>query len=81
MNEQAPPEALGRVFAVQVAIGDLLSLAPLLVVGAASDLFGVRTTLIMATTAAVIVSAYLTFGKTFGPGRPVRTAETSSPIA
>jgi MFS family permease len=81
MNEQAPPEAQGRVFAVQVAIGDLLSLAPLLVVGAASDLFGVRTTLIMATTAAVIVSAYLTFGRTFGPGPPVRTAETASPIA
>jgi MFS family permease len=59
LNEQAPPEAQGRVFAVQVAIGDLLSLVPLLLVGTAADIFGVRTTLITAATVATLVSGYL----------------------
>ena len=60
MNEQAPPEAQGRVFAVQMAIGDALSLLPLLVVG-------VRATLLAAAVAALAVGAYLTFSRRFGP--------------
>lgn len=69
LNEQAPPEAQGRVFAVQVAIGDLLSLVPLLLVGTAADLFGVRTTLISATAVATLVSGYLVLFRRPGPGR------------
>jgi len=78
LNEQAPPEAQGRVFSVQMAIGDLLTLVPLLLIGAAADIFGVRTTLITATAAATILSAYLTFGRRFGSGR--RSPETESPV-
>jgi MFS-type transporter involved in bile tolerance (Atg22 family) len=33
LNERAPQEAQGRVFAVQMALGDFLSLMPLLLVG------------------------------------------------
>ncbi len=78
LNEQAPPEAQGRVFSVQMAIGDLLTLVPLLLIGAAADIFGVRTTLITATAVATILSAYLTFGRRFGSGR--RSPETESPV-
>jgi MFS-type transporter involved in bile tolerance (Atg22 family) len=80
LNEQAPPEAQGRVFAVQMAIGDLLSLVPLLMIGAAADIFGVRTTLITATTVATILGAYLTFGHRFGPGRAAANAEAPAVV-
>jgi len=42
MNQQAPPEAQGRVYAVQMALGDLLSLPLLLLVGVVADSVGVR---------------------------------------
>jgi hypothetical protein len=80
LNEQAPPEAQGRVFAVQMAIGDLLSLLPLLIVGIAADTFGVRTTLITATVTAMIVSGYLTFGRRSRPERPSQAPEVSAPV-
>jgi MFS family permease len=67
LNQQAPPETQGRVFAVQMSLGDLLSLAPLLAVGAVADIFGVRATLLLATFAALMVGAYLTFRRRPGP--------------
>ena len=76
MNEQAPPEAQGRVFAVQVAIGDFLTLIPLLIVGAVADLVGVRATLLAAALAAVAGALYLTFSRRFGPP-PEEGAEVS----
>jgi len=67
MNEQAPPEAQGRVFAVQMAIGDFVSLLPLLLVGVVADVVGVRATLLAASISAVGVASYLTFSSRFGP--------------
>jgi MFS family permease len=68
MNEQAPAEAQGRVFAVQGALGDFLSLPPLLAVGAAADLAGVRATLLVSAVLAAAIATYLTFWRRRGPG-------------
>ena len=71
MNEHAPPEAQGRIFAVQMAMGDLLSLLPLLLVGVVADVVGVRATLLASALSAIAVAAYLTFSRRFGPpGEP-----------
>jgi MFS family permease len=77
LNRQAPPRAQGRVFAVQMAVGDVLSLAPLLVIGVMADVVGVRGTLLASALAAMLAAGYLTFSKRFGPpaGPPVHTLE------
>jgi MFS transporter, DHA3 family, macrolide efflux protein len=67
MNEHAPPEAQGRVFAVQMAIGDTLSLVPLLLVGVVADLVGARGTLLVSAIAALVGAGYLTFSHRWGP--------------
>ncbi|MEX0684312.1 MAG: MFS transporter [Dehalococcoidia bacterium] len=67
MNEQAPPEAQGRIFAMQMALGDALSLIPLLVVGVMADVVGVRATLLASALSALLAAGYLTFSKRFGP--------------
>lgn len=70
MNEQAPPEAQGRVFALQMALGDFISLLPLLLVGVAADFAGVRATLLVAVAATMLAAGYLTFSRRFGPPTP-----------
>jgi len=72
MNEQAPPEAQGRVFAVQMAIGDALSLAPLLLVGVVADVVGARATLLASVLAAMLLAGYLTFSRRWGPNTAER---------
>ncbi len=67
VNEQAPPEAQGRVFAVQSAVGDILSLVPLFIVGVMADLVGVRATLLAAAVASAAGAGYLTFSRRFAP--------------
>lgn len=67
LNQQAPQEAQGRVFAVQLALGDFFSLLPLLLVGAVAELVGVRATLLASAVAAMGSAGYLTFSKRFGP--------------
>lgn len=67
MNQTAPPEAQGRVFAVQMAIGDALSLAPLLLVGVVADLVGARATLLVSALGAMLGAGYLTFSRRWGP--------------
>ena len=67
MNEAAPQHAQGRVFSVQIAAGDLLSLLPLLIIGAVADLVGVRATLLASAISALALAAYLTFSRRFGP--------------
>jgi MFS family permease len=67
MNEQAPQEAQGRVFAVQMAIGDTLTLLPLLLVGVVADVVGVRATLLLSALSAILATGYLTFSRRFGP--------------
>jgi len=70
MNQRAPPEAQGRVYAVQMALGDLLSLPPLLLVGIIADSAGVRATLLAASLTAAAGALYLTFSRQRG-GLPV----------
>jgi MFS family permease len=67
MNERAPVEAQGRVYAVQTAIGDTLSLIPLLIVGIVADLVGVRATLLACAVSAVLATSYLSMSSRFGP--------------
>jgi MFS family permease len=66
MNQQAPPEAQGRVYAVQMALGDLLSLPPLLLVGIIADSVGVRATLLATSLIAAAGALYLTFTRRLG---------------
>lgn len=67
MNERARPEAQGRVFAVQMALGEVLSLLPLLLVGIVADVVGVRATLLASALSAIAAAGYLTFSRRFGP--------------
>jgi len=67
MNQRAPPEAQGRVYAVQMALGDLFSLPLLLLVGIIADSVGVRTTLLAATAGGGLIAAYLTVSRPWGP--------------
>lgn len=67
MNERARPEAQGRVFAVQMALGEVLSLLPLLLVGIIADVVGVRATLLASALSATAAAGYLTFSRRFGP--------------
>jgi MFS family permease len=79
MNEEAPQQYQGRVFAVQMAVGDFLSLAPLLIVGAFSDLVGVRATLLAAAVSALGIAWYMTFYRRFGPPPPDTGPEAAEP--
>ena len=82
MNEQAPQEAQGRIFAMQMALGDFLSLLPLLVVGVVADVVGVRATLLAAAVSALAVAVYLTTSKRFGPVDPPSSAPPEvSPVS
>ena len=67
MNEHARPEVQGRVFAVQMALGEFLSLLPLLLVGVVADVVGVRATLLASALSAIAAAGYLTFSRRFGP--------------
>ncbi len=73
MNENAPLEAQGRVFAVPQSIGETLSLLPLLLVGVVGEFVGVRATLLVAVLTASVVAGYLTVSRNVGPheGRTV----------
>jgi MFS family permease len=81
MNEQATQEAQGRVFAVQMALGDFVALLPLLLVGVVADVVGVRATLLAVSISAIGVASYLTFSSRFGPpgGRSPPQVEQESP--
>jgi MFS family permease len=67
INEQAPPQAQGRVFAVQGALADLFSLPPLMAAGIAADAVGERPTLLAAAIGTVVAATYLTFSRRWGP--------------
>jgi MFS-type transporter involved in bile tolerance (Atg22 family) len=82
MNEQAPQEAQGRVFAIQMALGDFAALLPLLLVGVVAEVVGVRATLLAASVSAIGLASYLTFSSRFGPpgGRSPPQVGRESPI-
>lgn len=79
MNEDAPPEAQGRVHAVAQAIGDTLSLLPLLLVGVVGELVGVRATLLASAVAAMFATGYLTFSRRIGPGGAPASGQAPQP--
>ena len=79
MNQEAPAEAQGRVYAVQTAIGDTFSLVPLLMIGAIADFTGARATLLFAAVLGGVVTSYFTFSRRVGP--PHRPAQAPSPSA
>jgi len=58
LHERAPPEMRGRIFATQVVSANFISLLPLLVIGAATDLVRVPAVLVM-IAAAVAGIAFL----------------------
>jgi MFS family permease len=82
VNEQAPPEAQGRVYAIQMSLGDLVSLLPLVIVGVVADMVGARATLLASAIAAVLAAGYLTFSQRFGPpAAPPAAAPEPAPQA
>jgi MFS family permease len=81
MNQQVAPEAQGRVFAVQMAIGDALSLVPLLLVGVVADVVGARATLLVSALAAMLVAGYLTFSRRWGPDTSEPRQAEPGPVA
>jgi hypothetical protein len=67
INEQAPIEAQGRVFAVQGAVADLVSLPPLMAAGITADVIGERPVLLALAVATVVAASYLTLSRRWGP--------------
>jgi len=47
LQEQAPPELRGRVFAVQLMLSNLAGIVPLLLLGGIADLIGVDRTFVL----------------------------------
>jgi MFS family permease len=75
LHERAPPEMRGRIFATQVVSANFISLLPLLVIGAATDLVKVPAVLIM--IAAVV--AGVAFLSARVPAREEQEAEERRP--
>jgi MFS family permease len=69
LQERAPVGALGRVFAVQLTLGNLCSIVPLILVGGLADLFGVGRVL-LAVAGGVLVVALLSARGVAGVARP-----------
>jgi MFS family permease len=57
LHERAPPEMRGRIFATQVVSANFISLLPLLVLGALTDIIGVPAVLVMIAIAVGGVAA------------------------
>ena len=70
LQEQAPAPSRGRIFAVQIMLGNLASVLPLLFVGGLADLLGVSVVLI-GLAAGMFVLGYFAFrtfrGRIWGP--------------
>lgn len=70
VNEETPVDIQGRVFGVTQAIGDTLSLLPLLVIGVVGEVVGVRVMLLVSALAAIVVTGLLTLRRRDRPGGP-----------
>lgn len=79
INEQAPAEAQGRVFAIQGALADLVSLPPLMAAGIAADVIGERPVLLALAVATVVAASYLTLSHRWGPPASARFIVTGRP--
>lgn len=71
VQERAPAEARGRVIAVQLMLGNLVSIIPLLSIGGLADVIGIPPVLIV-LAAAVLVVTYFSYRRQ--PGQ-LRMAE------
>jgi MFS family permease len=78
LQEQAPIELRGRVFAVQLVLGNFASILPLLVLGGLADVIGVDATLIL--IGAVIAAAGVASVR-IAPGVPPWRAHAGAPAA
>jgi MFS family permease len=75
LQERAPVEARGRIFAVQLMLGNLVSVIPLLSVGGLADVIGVSRVLVFM---AVLVMAVAGFSR-WQQGRVAIPADNPSP--
>lgn len=66
LQEQAPAELRGRVFAVQLMLGNLASILPLLLLGGLGDLIGVDKTFVLI---GLLIAAAGTASVRIAPGR------------
>jgi MFS family permease len=60
LHERAPPEMRGRIFATQVVSANFISLVPLLLIGAITDLVNVTVVLLL-LAAVVALVAYISY--------------------
>ena len=67
LQERAPPDARGRVFAVQLMLGNLCSVVPLIGFGAIADLVGVRWVMPALGLLVLVIAA---IGRRYAPGEP-----------
>jgi hypothetical protein len=79
INEQAPPEAQGRVFAVQGALADLVSLPPLIAAGIAADAVGERPVILFVAIGSVVAASALTLSRRWGHVDPRSAASGPAP--
>jgi len=60
LNEETPQRFQGRTFAIQSVLADVVSLGPVLAIGALADVAGAGITLIASTVFVMLLSVYLT---------------------
>jgi len=58
LNERAPPEMQGRIFAAQMMLGSVASIIPLFIVGGLAELVSARIVIILVTLAVVAAAVY-----------------------
>jgi hypothetical protein len=53
--ERAPVESRGRIFAVQMMLGNIVSVIPLVFVGGLADIFGIRQTIALVGIITIVI--------------------------
>jgi MFS family permease len=59
VNERAPAEMQGRIFAAQMMLGSIASIIPLFIVGGLAELVSARIVIILVTLAVVAAAVYI----------------------
>jgi MFS family permease len=73
LHERAPPEMRGRIFATQVISANFISLLPLLIIGAVTDLIGVPLVLTLVSIGLLVtaLASHLVGGREMPPAEPL----------
>jgi MFS family permease len=58
LNERAPPEMQGRIFAAQMMLASVASIVPLFIVGGLAELVSARIVIILVALAVVAAAVY-----------------------